>query len=290
MATREDLENFAIQNGFYLHPDRDIDNFVEMLNSNGGKCPCDDYRICPCTQAPGEAQRAIQEDRHKEACCPCHFFITPEYMVAWKLRIDTPPTNIEITQEKQPWEIKTPMLIELMETFTKAEKLMEKGKIDEAAETLTTRANESECGMCQNLLATERLRMDYLSALCELDTDECELAKMEAKKRTSRIKTFLQQVDEYAETGQIDGKDINEEENKSPQTIPRKLSSEYHSCLKTMYSNIPDTGALPEKERKVKFAMASKMCAAGTRGEETTVEYELAKYRKEHPELFERQE
>lgn len=287
MTTREDLELFAVTNGFYLHPDRDIDHFVSLLNSRGGKCPCDDYRICPCSQATGEAQRAIQEDRHKEAACTCHLFVTPEYITAWKLKVNTssPPANSQKANSSS-WEIQNPMLLELMGVFKKAEKLMEKGKIEDAAEVLTTKANESECEMCQNLLATERLRMDYLGKLCEIDADECELEKQKAKERTKRIEKFIQKVDEYSATGQIDGQEPTDEPAEPP---PRK-SDAYHTCLKTIPATALPVGALPEHEVRVRFAIASKMCAKEGKGIPTTFEEELAHYKFENPNMFVRKE
>ncbi len=292
MVTRDEIQEFAEMNNMYINTDRDIDYFVNLLNSNGGKCPCDEYRICPCQQAVSEAQRAVQEDKHKEACCICHLLVTKEYIDEWGIKLNTEQNNKpKQTKTESKWEIKTPMLIELLGTFKKAEKLMDGGEIGKAAETLTNKANESDCGMCQNMLSTERLRMDYVGRICEMDSDECEIEKMRARERTKRIEEFLKKVDEYAETGKIDGKEVQkEEENEQTVETQPKKQSEYHACLKTMPANMPNAGALPEKETRVRFAIASKMCAKQGRGEETTFEEELSNYREEHPEFFERNE
>jgi hypothetical protein len=286
MATREEIEEFAAINNLYIHPDRDIDYFIKLLNDNGGRCPCDDYRICPCDNAPLEAQKAIDEDRHKEACCTCHFLVTKEYMIAWDMK--TPMITTETTvkkEDKRKWEPQTQEIKEMIGLFKKARTLAEKNKAQDAAELLTEAADNSNCSMCQRLLSVERMHMDVLGSTCEMDGDECEIEKQQMKERGKRIEKFLLKVDELAINGTIDGEQVDD----TPKE-PEKKQDSYHACLSTMPSNMPNAGALPEYETKVRFAIASKMCAKQGRGEETTFENELEKYKQAHPEFFIREE
>jgi hypothetical protein len=297
MPTKEEILEFATTNNLIIHPDRDLDYFISLLNSSGGKCPCDEYRICPCQQSVTESNKAVQENRYKEACCACYFLVTPEFIEAWELKIET-PTKTETKKQKQEntkWEITTPKVKDLVETFEKATKLAAKGNIDEAADILTAKADETECIMCQGLLENERIHMDVLGSTCKLDKDECEIEKQQMKEREKRRLIFLAKVDEYSVKGTINGKnpeDDTESENDShvSESLPEKKSNPYHTCLKTMPANMPNAGALPEYETRVRFAIASKMCAKEGRNEPTGFESELETYREEHPEFFTRGE
>jgi hypothetical protein len=287
MTTREEIEEFAAINNLLIHPDRDIDYFIKLLNDNGGRCPCDEYRVCPCDNAPIEAQKAIAEQRNKEACCTCHFLVTEEYIEAWELKTPTKKQTKTETkkEEKNKWEPQTQEIKEMIGLFKKARTLAEKNKAQDAAELLTEAADNSNCGMCQRLLSVERMHMDVLGSTCEMDGDECEIEKQQMKERGKRIEKFLLKVDELAVNGTIDGEQVDD----APKEPERKQDN-YHACLSTMPSNMPNAGALPEFETKVRFALASKMCAKQGRGEETTFEEELEKYKTTHPEFFAREE
>jgi hypothetical protein len=286
MTTREEIEEFAAINNLLIHPDRDIDYFIKLLNDNGGRCPCDEYRVCPCDNAPIEAQKAITEQRNKEACCMCHFLVTEKYIEAWELKMPITSTHEETTkEEKRKWEAQTNEIKELLGLFKKARALAEKNKAQDAAEILTEAADNSNCGMCQRLLSVERMHMDVLGSTCEMDGDECEIEKQQMKERGKRIEKFLLKVDELAVNGTIDGEQVDDIPKE-----PERKQDNYHACLSTMPSNMPNAGALPEFETKVRFAMASKMCAKQGRGEETTFEEELEKYKRTHPEFFTRDE
>ena len=287
MTTREEIEEFAAINNLLIHPDRDIDYFIKLLNDNGGRCPCDEYRVCPCDNAPIEAQKAIAEQRNKEACCTCHFLVTEEYIEAWELKTPTKKQTKTETkkEEKNKWEPQTQEIKEMIGLFKKARTLAEKNKAQDAAELLTEAADNSNCGMCQRLLSVERMHMDVLGSTCEMDGDECAIEQQQMKERVKRIEKFLLKVDELAVNGTIDGEQVDD----APKEPERKQDN-YHACLSTMPSNMPNAGALPEFETKVRFAMASKMCAKQGRGEETTFEEELEKYKQAHPEFFTREE
>jgi hypothetical protein len=129
--------------------------------------------------------------------------------------------------------------------------------------------------------------MDVLGSTCEMDGDECEIEKQQMKERGKRIEKFLLKVDEMAINGTIDGELVDE---KPKEEIPERKQDKYHACLAVMPANMPNAGALPEYETRVRFAIASKMCAKQGRGEETTFEDELGKYKNAHPEFFTREE
>jgi len=292
MITASQLEEYAAMHGLFIHPDRDLEHFVGLVNTGGGKCPCDGSRLCPCPQAPEDAKKALREGRPKEAACTCHLMVTKEYLDAWGMKVPAPsaqePQEEEVTEEPgdEDWQVQTEEIQDLVLTIKAASNFVEKGKVDKAAEVLMREIDKSECDMCQKLLMAEASRMGFIQNICEVDEEECKRERAHAVERAKRIEKLLKQVDKYAVTHDLEeAQDVGEVEERGP---PERKIDSYHACLSAVHSNAPNTGALPEYEKQVRFAISSKLCAAQNRGEQTSFEEELEKYKDQHPEMFTR--
>jgi hypothetical protein len=268
MVTRQILEDFARRNPpLVIHPERDIDAFVDMLNQRGGHCPCDEDRICPCPQAPNEARNQMNK---KEKCCTCHFYVTPEYVAAWELS-ERPPEE----QKKSTWKIQTDKIKDLTAVIDKVEDLIEENDPSMAAKVLDSKSNSSDCGMCKQLLGTEVLRMKYLGEICKSDGGVCDRETESAMIRMEEIKDLLKQVDEYAITGKIGGKTVEPDEEE-------QVQDKFHSCMSTLAGMEDDPQALPEWNNRAKLYIKSKICS----GRAEDFEDGLIQCREEHGDWF----
>jgi len=282
MLTLDALIEYSAQTGLLINPEKDIETFIEIVNQKEGRCPCDEYRICPCPEARNEAVNGADP---KKMCCMCQLFVTHEYVNAWGLHVPKPEPAPKKRKETTPepefeWEIKTPKIKELMKTVETAERLVRKRRPDEAKKVLQDQIDSSDCAMCQELLGTETLRMQYLEKVCQRSDDTCGREIKSAEAQFEDIKTLLRQTDEYSVQGTVDGKPIHGEENGE-----EKPQDEFHACMKTLAELEIETGAIPEKINQVKLYIRSKICSKGVADESEA----LLLCREDHPEWFTRE-
>ena len=71
-AVKADIQGFIAEHGLQIHPQRDLDVWVDKLTQKGS-CLCDPRRPdCPCTRALDEIAR--------RGACTCTFLVNQDYL------------------------------------------------------------------------------------------------------------------------------------------------------------------------------------------------------------------
>ena len=273
----EDLIQYAKNNDLYIHGRTSPQEWEELLNENGGKCPCGHSDVCPCEVFLGKMKNP--ETPPADQVCGCTFYVTKGYLTHYKrqpwgetITDDTPkqaakkvsktdkePSNAkEVTYQKVNDDIPQDVEKQFLKTagkYMEGLKLIENGELDKFVEIARVEEATNPCELCQadaDILASHG---EYAGALCKHGSGDCE------KEIGSLIKRTMTVIDEnfmsagYSKTATGESVAVEKKPGKKNAWI------EFSSKIMTD----PSLDGLPQKNKM-------KIAASMYRGEFSSIE------------------
>lgn len=253
MVSAQELLDFAARHNLTFHPSKSLDEFVELVNSNGGACPCVAGRMCPCEEALDDIASA---SRPQESCCTCRSFVTADYLAAWGHDGDSPKKapSSSPSEEVDPETVK--VANQISTALGASLKLFDANKFEDAANELWGTVDSLDCELCKESLAVEAIRVGSVRDVCSISPDECKKDADRVRKNIIELQSFYSQVG---------GKPAKKTGKSNP----------YHDAMRD-WLNSPE---LEQYAKKTKFFIATQLAS----GKVSSVEEGAAKCLEVHP-------
>lgn len=289
MITKEQLQDFAVQNGLFLHPTNPLDAHVERVNAKNGACPCDpDNRVCPCDDAVTDCNNPQKPD--KEKCCTCRIFVSQEYLDAWgygtqstkkrpKTRsvvtaqvidnhVDAPAQSADSDVPKEVYD----SAVAIIATAKHAKGMLQKDPA-QASDYLMQSLEKLDCPTCEAFFVANALRCQTAAIMCSSGGEEdCVKATKEAEDGLVRIVDLYEQV-----AGIKQPEEPTKPGDKRRACIGSNLKSdELEEAIAAL--RLSDNKAI----RNLRFYISTKMCSQNP----ISVEEGIAMALEEHSEWF----
>ena len=204
LLTKEELIDFAEQNGLYLHPTNPIDDHIARVNAGNGACPCDpNNRTCPCDEAITDSNDPNRPE--KERCCTCRVLVSQDYLESWgyggsgSKKKKGPKRVVEARPiiEEPPPGVSQEEFDSSMDIVKKAKHARDMIKKDpvQAAEYLVASSEESTCTTCEAYFIANALRCQVVGIMCSSGGEEdCDKAQKEASDGLTRMISLYEEV------------------------------------------------------------------------------------------------
>jgi len=283
MITGEDLTAFASEHGLII-PWKDVDEWADMINSNDGKCICNENRTCPCEESLDDVKRENPENQ----ICACFLFSSQAYSDKWKAGEKDKDTKkqpkqthekkIEAVFVDEKYVPETPEIKTDIDALKSARELIERDQFNDANEVLMEAANKpGGCGICAGYLLAEAKRVELVEAVCscgesQFDVKRCKEEKQKAKNAQNGMINLFIEVDKVS-TPEASGVDeLMEEKGNDVATVDgngeRKFRDEYHRCL----SEKAQSTLLKDLTPQGKLCVAMKQCSKHQMTEDDAIE------------------
>lgn len=273
----EDLIQYAKNNDLYIHGRTSPQEWEELLNENGGKCPCGHSDVCPCEIFLEKMKNP--ETPPADQVCGCTFYVTRGYLTHYKRqpwgetitddapkqsakkvsKVDKEPSNAEeVTYQKVNNDIPPEVEKQALKTAGKymdGLKLLESGNLDKFVEIARIEEATNPCELCQADADILAAHGEYADALCKHGSKDCEREINSLVQRTMTI------IDENFMSAGYSKKSINESANTEKKPGKKNAWIEFSSKIMTD----PSLDGLPQKNKM-------KIAASMYRGEFSSIE------------------
>lgn len=250
--TGDILIAFGEANGMEILGHRDPNKWADMINRNGGICPCG--KECPCDD------------------CTCKFYGQRKEQAAIIEEVTT-FTNKELETTVGILEDVKKQLLDIVPDNAK-----ESARITtNAAKLITEDAEKHNCGLCEGYLNGLGRQLTFLGKECSEDEASCGIARDEAVGRIEMLQEIFTGADGILANGMERGPDETpievapiddqSEQDTGPNDIPlagpEKATSQgddsdglndFNTCVAKTYAEVTEVDKGP------KLCVAAKMC------------------------------
>jgi phage terminase small subunit len=295
LITGDELIDFAEAHGLII-PFKDVTDWADQINKNGGKCLCDPDRTCPCDESVIDCEN---EDP-KQQICACFLISTTKYAEEFGLTPDMWAKKVATTSENTETndaEVSSPSADEDyiaidpgiqtdIDDMKSARDSLINDDLDGAYNTLANNANTNDCAVCVQYMIATAARMSFIAELrkcgeAPFDDQNYAVEKNRAISWANMMISFFVAVDRSLngiETPEMTGEDTTTDNTIGDPPKQVGFHSPYQKCMSEKMYEL-DTG---DMKRKAMFCVATKMC----RTEPATLDQAKEFCRRTHPSWY----
>ena len=275
MSKSQELIDFARSNGIFIHGRTSPQEWEELLRESDGRCPCGHAESCPCELALEKIRNASEP---ADQMCGCVFYVSSAYLNHYKTKpwsdespttpFDTstmPPVSKTKSVREEPvsYQKTRDVPADVEEKFIKTAgayidglKLIENGEIDKFVDSIRMEEATNPCDLCKGDADVVASHGDYVRALCQHGSPECE---SEAKKLVIRT---MEVID-----GNFMSAGYDKVKQDKPTIVETKKSGKKNAWIEfsSRIMTDPSLDGLPQKNKM-------KIAAALYRGEYDSIE------------------
>ena len=248
----QELIDFAKDNGIFIHGRTSPQEWEELLKESDGRCPCGHAESCPCELALEKIRSASEP---ADQMCGCVFYVSSAYLNHYK----TKPWNGEPVSYQKTRDVPADVeekFIKSAGTYIDGLKLIENGEIDKFVDSIRMEEATNPCDLCKGDADVVASHGDYVRALCQHGSPECE---SEAKKLVIRTMGVIDE--NFMSAGYDKVKQNNPATEETKKSGKKNAWIEFSSKIMTD----PFLDGMPQKNKM-------KIAAALYRGEYDSIE------------------
>ena len=271
----QELIDFAKDNGIFIHGRTSPQEWEELLKESDGRCPCGHAESCPCELALEKIRSASEP---ADQMCGCVFYVSSAYLNHYKTKpwngesstipFDTqtsPVVNKTKPAKEEPvsYQKTRDVPADVEEKFIRSAgtyidglKLIENGEIDKFVDSIRMEEATNPCDFCKGDADVVASHGDYVRALCQHGSPECE---SEAKKLVIRTMGVIDE--NFMSAGYDKVKQNNPATEETKKSGKKNAWIEFSSKIMTD----PFLDGMPQKNKM-------KIAAALYRGEYDSIE------------------